>query len=423
MTVQYATDEAVRPETNPAPPWQALVVDIGERIVAFRRRRGMSQAVLAGLVGRSESWLSQVERGVRKVDNLSVIMGLAAALHVPADSLIDKPLRNPSDLAPSAWLDPVRGYLLGYEGLISHRSQAVVGAELVLEAVNSINGLYQAAEYGQAVQLMPELLRSADGLLNVDHSARAIHSYVAAYVATAKILHKLGETRMSLVAAERASAAASVTRSIIDRALAARQVVQTLMASGEVLAAEILALRMARALECSADAASDDSVSLQGSLWLLAAVIAARRKERFEAQDRINRADKLARQLGRDANCCWTAFGPTNVAIHAVSVAAELGDAAEALRVAQAVVPSELPAGLMGRRAQLHLDLGWACTQQRRDSEATIHLLEAERIAPELMRYYPKARDSIRELAARNRTGVSVGLIQDLAVRAGVLPS
>jgi transcriptional regulator with XRE-family HTH domain len=35
---------------------------IGGRISAFRRPRGMSQERLAHLVGRSESWLSQVER-------------------------------------------------------------------------------------------------------------------------------------------------------------------------------------------------------------------------------------------------------------------------------------------------------------------------------------------------------------------------
>ena len=35
----------------------------GQRIARAKRRRGLSQAVLAGLVGRSESWLSQVERG------------------------------------------------------------------------------------------------------------------------------------------------------------------------------------------------------------------------------------------------------------------------------------------------------------------------------------------------------------------------
>jgi Helix-turn-helix domain len=46
----------------------------GQRIARARRRRGLSQAVLAGLVGRSESWLSQVERGKRGVDGHSVLV-------------------------------------------------------------------------------------------------------------------------------------------------------------------------------------------------------------------------------------------------------------------------------------------------------------------------------------------------------------
>ena len=35
-------------------------MQIGERIAAYRKRRGMSQDARAGLVGMSRSWLSQV---------------------------------------------------------------------------------------------------------------------------------------------------------------------------------------------------------------------------------------------------------------------------------------------------------------------------------------------------------------------------
>lgn len=59
----------------------------GQRIATHRRRRGLSQAALAGLVGRSESWLSQVERGVRSVDRLSVLLDMARVLHVDVEAL------------------------------------------------------------------------------------------------------------------------------------------------------------------------------------------------------------------------------------------------------------------------------------------------------------------------------------------------
>ena len=59
----------------------------GQRIARARRRRGLSQAALAGLVGRSESWLSQVERGVREIDSHSVLTSLAEVLRVEVTDL------------------------------------------------------------------------------------------------------------------------------------------------------------------------------------------------------------------------------------------------------------------------------------------------------------------------------------------------
>ena len=59
----------------------------GQRIARARRRRGLSQAVLAGLAGRSESWLSQVERGKRGVGSHSVLVRLAEVLRVDIEEL------------------------------------------------------------------------------------------------------------------------------------------------------------------------------------------------------------------------------------------------------------------------------------------------------------------------------------------------
>ena len=59
----------------------------GQRIARARRRRGLSRAVLAGLVGRSESWLSQVERGKRGIDSHSVLVRLAEVLRVDIEEL------------------------------------------------------------------------------------------------------------------------------------------------------------------------------------------------------------------------------------------------------------------------------------------------------------------------------------------------
>lgn len=61
--------------------------EVGRHIAMGRRRRGLSQVVLAGLVGRSESWLSQVERGRRTVDSHAVLTELSETLGIEVAEL------------------------------------------------------------------------------------------------------------------------------------------------------------------------------------------------------------------------------------------------------------------------------------------------------------------------------------------------
>lgn len=59
---------------------------IGERVRTYRLRRGLTQARLAHLIGRSERWLIDVERG--GVDpRLSDAIALAGVLCVAVDDL------------------------------------------------------------------------------------------------------------------------------------------------------------------------------------------------------------------------------------------------------------------------------------------------------------------------------------------------
>ncbi|GAA3612607.1 helix-turn-helix domain-containing protein [Microlunatus ginsengisoli] len=396
------------------------MVGIGERVAAYRRRRGLSQVTLAGLVGRSESWLSQVERGRRDIDSLTVIRHLAVALEVPADALIGVDLPAPAHGAGHAATGALRAYVDGYHQLLTAPQTPDTTAAELLAAAEELNGSYQAARYDEALTRCPPLLAAVDALTHTRVGPAEVHAYVSLYVVAAKILHRIGESRLAALAADRAATmAARPGATGLDRGLAAREVVGGLLYTGQTPAAEALAVDMAASLETDPDANTPDLVSLRGSLLLLAAVIGARRTDRHAALDRLNQAEQLATRLGHDGNHAWTAFGPTNVAIHAVSIAAELGDAGEAIRLSHQVDPADLPSGLVGRRAQLHLDLAWACTQQRRDAEAVLQLLEAEHLAPQLIRFNPVVRDTITDLLGRSRG--TTGILHDLAIRAGVL--
>jgi transcriptional regulator with XRE-family HTH domain len=395
----------------------------GERIAAYRRRRGLSQAALAGLVGRSESWLSQVERGIRSVDRLSVLIDMAKIFHVDVESLIGRPWQlAPNGAAVAQGLDAVRQVMTRYDHLLGTDVLPIPPLSELGTQVARLHRDYQAARYETVVRELPDLLALIDGVPRIaatEKRREALCTYVSAYIGAAKLLTKLGVTDLAVVAADRAATIAVEADSLEAQGMAAYQVVCALLRADHTEEAERLAVSMAEKLHGLATAQTPTLVSVAGALWLIAAVAAARRTDRGGAWARLDAAERLAGLLGEDANHAWTAFGPTNVRIHRVTVAAELGDPGEALRVATDVDPTRLAEGLRSRRAQVYLDLAWAQAQRKRDAEATLHLLEAERAAPEAIRYNAMVRDLLREMLARARRPNRV--LHDLSVRAGVL--
>src|SRR6266496_1486525 len=121
----------------------------GQRIARARRRRGLSQAALAGLVGRSESWLSQVERGQREVDSHTVLNALAEILRVDVPELTGDEPAAPRSACYTAAQDIERA-MMAYDGLES----VIAGTEAdrppdiqrLALAVGRVNRIYQAAD-------------------------------------------------------------------------------------------------------------------------------------------------------------------------------------------------------------------------------------------------------------------------------------
>jgi transcriptional regulator with XRE-family HTH domain len=64
---------------------------IGQGVAFYRRRRGLSQEVLAGLVGKTAEWLRKVETNRAELDRLSVIRTLASALDVALGDIVGEP--------------------------------------------------------------------------------------------------------------------------------------------------------------------------------------------------------------------------------------------------------------------------------------------------------------------------------------------
>jgi hypothetical protein len=359
---------------------------------------------VAGLVGRSESWLSQVERGILRVDSYSVLLDLARVLRVDIADLADaeQAVGNTADRHAWKHTSAIERALLAGGGQRSFDD--------LRAAVQTAHADYQAARYDALLDRLPRFIAALEAEPSSD-------SLVAGYTVVAKVLTKIGAADLALIAADRAVVAARRSGDPADLGMAVYQVVCALLPTARAALAEAAAVEEAERL---GNGGGEALWSVTGALWLIGAVAAARRGDRDAAMERLDRAGRLAVLLGTDANHRWTAFGPTNVAIHRVSVAVELGDPAAALTAAEGVDVERLPVGLRSRRVQVQLDLAWAHAQRRRDADALVALLEVERAAPQAVHRTIVARDTIRRLLARAR-GSAGPAVQGLADRAGVV--
>jgi hypothetical protein len=280
--------------------------------------------------------------------------------------------------------------------------------------------MYQLAEYDESARLLSRVLSRAEAVAgSTSVTAPAVAS---AYLASAKLAVKLGDVALAWVAADRCLRFAAETEQPSLVGIAQYQVACTLLAAGHLADAEQTAVAAAdRLVSCAKpEAYREDVLSVHGALLLLLSIMAARRGDASTAQVNLRAAGRMADQLGRDANWLWTAFGPTNVDIHELSVQVALGDTKRAMRLGEAIDTDLLPPVLCGRRSQVHLELGWAAVGQGDDALAVLYLLEAERVAKQAVSRNTMARELLTALLGRERKSATPGL-RALAARAGVL--
>jgi len=403
---------------------------IGARISAFRRRRGLSQARLAHLVGRSESWLSQVERGIRPVENLAVLTQLAEVLDVELDVLAGQPLRlAPPPGAPVVdEVAAIRDALSGYAELAalfgSDEARPVRDLRVISGEVADAWSLRHRSQYARLGRLLPSLigeLEAAPRQYSGDDRTTAYALLSDVYQITRAVLRAMGETELAWIAGDRAFQAARLAGEPLQLARVARAMALVFLAQGRTAQARELAVTAAGALEPGLSGAEAAPWAVWGSLMVAAAVAAARQNEAAASAEFVREAERAAAVV--DA-VRWTdprtGFGVANVGLHRVSVAVELGQPAEAKREAGRVDLSTLPDQFSQRRAALHIDVARALGQQRDVGAAVLHLLEAERIAPEEVRHHVLVRELVRSFLRRERRRLAVPELRPLAERLGV---
>jgi len=392
---------------------------LGRKIAAERRRRGLSQPELARMIDRSVAWVSQVERGVRKVDRMSVLETLAAALDVP---LAELAAEAPVVAAVTEEPPGASGLRLVLSGAYALRAMLNGSHPPALSTLRSKTrqawDLTHAGRYADLTDLLRGLvpnLETAARTVPDSRRAEVFELMAAAYQACSAALAKLGEPEAAWIAADRAMAAAERAGNPMLVAAGAFRLVLVFLAARHYDQAEETARTAADALQPRADEGDPQAMSLWGALTLQRAVIASRRNDPDTAYDQLERASQVADRLGEGRNDYNTEFGPANVALHEIAVAVELGDAGRALRVAAAVDTSGLSPE---RRARMLIDVARAHAQRRQVSEAVAALRQAEQITPEQVHEHDLARQLVTDLLTMQDPPASE--LRDLVGRLGL---
>jgi transcriptional regulator with XRE-family HTH domain len=391
---------------------------LGRKIAAERRRRGLSQPELARLLGRSVAWVSQVERGVRKVDRMSVLETVAAALEVPlAELAAEAPVvAAVSEEAPGA-----AGLRLVLSGAYALRAMLDGRRPPALSTLRTKGrkawDLTHAGQYTDLADLLRGLvpdLETAARALPEAQRAEVFELMAATYQACSAALAKLGEPEAAWIAADRAMAAAERAGNPLLVAAGAFRLVFVFLAARHYDQAEETARTAADALSVRADQSAPEAMSLWGGLTLQRALIASRVNDSDAAYSYLERAAEVAGRLGEGRNDYNTEFGPANVGLHEISVAVELGDAGRALRAAAAVDTSGLSAE---RRARTLVDVARAHAQRRQVADAVAALRQAEGISPELVRGHELVRQLVSDLLTMQDPPSAE--LRELAIHAG----
>jgi transcriptional regulator with XRE-family HTH domain len=211
-------------------------LSIGERIAFYRRRRGLTQSVLASLVGRSEDWLSKIERGERDIRRLDVLGDLARALRVTLGDLLGQPVlvedEHNDDDVPA-----IRDALMAPHRL-SRRLFTVqtpgwrANLEQTRRLTESTWDDYQRGRVTRVIAILPQLIRSAQAL--EEHESNKARWRVSSRIhhLAATTLIKVGEADLAWIAGERAMSAADNADDPLALASAARAATHGLLAVG-----------------------------------------------------------------------------------------------------------------------------------------------------------------------------------------------
>lgn len=374
----------------------------GERIQTLRERKGLSRPTLAGLVGKSQSWLKGIERGTRLPPRLPDLVKLAEALGIGdvvllvgidldvgegASIPVASFARIPHEAIPAireAVRDPLLTVPAGPVDLAMLAGRTADGWRLWHGSVT------HRTDVGR---VLPALVRDARiAARRAEGADRRTANTVLADV-YALVQHELvwaAEPELVSVVADRAVSAAHEADQPPVLAGAAWTLAIVQRSMGDLDGALELAQEATALLAPRLETGTVELQAMYGALQLHAATTSARAGREGDALRYLDEGDRTAERLPAGYHHPWTQFGASNVALHAGSVHADLSKSSAARERAGQIDPGTIPS--RERRARLMVETARSY-HQRRDYSAALDWLErAYPVCNDSVHYSPQAR-------------------------------
>jgi DNA-binding XRE family transcriptional regulator len=387
---------------------QGTDIPVGERVKFFREASRRTKVSVAARAGISVDYLYMIEKGL-KVPSTKVLYKIATILGVPVSALFSEadlgggPLGHPSGPAlASAMMDFGRA-----------DPDQPVDLGRLRERLVSLWSTYQQSpnRYSDAGALLPDLIRDIGQAARaftttqeVEQRREAHRLATDLYLLVRPVAKYLNRQDLMLIAADRGVLHAEAADDPVRLAVAKWNLAQALSSHNEPENTQQVALGAAEDLRPETEregAGQRDAMAVYGILQLMAAIADVRLSDHWSAMRRVREeALPIARRTG-ETNAFWTLFGPANCIAYMVAIQSEVGEAAEALRIAEDLELHRL--GSVERRASLLLELARCHEYRQEEAAVLLTLLRLEREAPEDLRYRSGSHSLVRGVLNRAR--------------------
>jgi transcriptional regulator with XRE-family HTH domain len=208
----------------------------GEKVAYYRRRRGMSQSVLAELVGKTTTWIEKIESGRANLQMLPNIASLAEVLDISPFELLPDDIVQVDANTRGRSVPALRKQLLSYRFVnpryLEDQAHPMSLPDLTAAVAKVWSG-YQASRFGFVIAELHRLLPLALATTREGQDEAAVVQMAYLYQVASCVLTKVGETDLAFICADRGEQLVQATTDLAARISVQRTIAHALLSNAQ----------------------------------------------------------------------------------------------------------------------------------------------------------------------------------------------